>query len=131
MLCLVTEVAEEEDEDEEEVWLFWCVCVTHGIWLSSRKGILFGQMFTCMHHHCSYIHLGHDDVLALLDELVLGFDDGLQELEVVDVSAVGLDAVHKVLHHPLVDLAAQLEVVHEDVLHGHGLQNLRDRKGGG
>ena len=68
--------------------------------------------------------LSHDDVLTLLDELVLGLDDGLEELEVLDVSAVGLDAVDKVLHHALVDLAAQLEVVHEDVLHGDRLQDL-------
>ena len=73
-------------------------------------------------------HLSHDDVLALLDELVLGLDDGLEELEVLDVASVGLDAVDKVLHHALVDLAAQLEVVHEDVLHGDRFQDLREKE---
>lgn len=63
-------------------------------------------------------HLGHDNILTLLDELVLGLHDGLQELEVLHMSAVSLRAVDKVLHHSLVDLTAQLEVVHEDVLHG-------------
>ena len=72
--------------------------------------------------------LGHDDVLALLDELVLRLDDGLQELEVLHVAAVRLDAVDEVLHHALVDLAAQLEVVHEDVLHGDRLQDLGEHR---
>lgn len=62
--------------------------------------------------------LGHDDVLTLLDELVLGFNNSLQELEVLDVSTVSLGAVDKVLDNALADLTAQLEVIHEDVLHG-------------
>jgi hypothetical protein len=62
--------------------------------------------------------LSHDDVLTLLNELALGLDDGLQELEVLDVAAMRLDAVDKVLHHSLIDLTAQLEVIHEDMLHG-------------
>lgn len=66
-------------------------------------------------------HLCHHDILTFLDELVFGLDDGLQKLEVLYVAAVRLDAVHKVLHHTVIDLAAQLEVVHEDVLHGDGL----------
>lgn len=73
-------------------------------------------------------NLGHDDVLALLDELVLGLHDGLQELQILDVPAVSLSAVDEVLDHALVDLAAQLEVIHEDVLHGDGLQNLREQE---
>ncbi len=44
------------------------------------------------------------------------------------MSAVGLDAVDEVLHDALVHLAAQLEVVHEDVLHGDGLQDLHMTK---
>lgn len=62
--------------------------------------------------------LSHDNVLTLLDELVLGLHDGLQKLEVLNVSAMSLSAVDKVLNHSLVDLTAQLEVVHKDVLHG-------------
>lgn len=64
--------------------------------------------------------LGHDYVLAFFDELVLCLDDGLEELQVLDVAAVRFNAVHKVLHHTLIDLAAQLEVVHKYVLHGDG-----------
>ena len=76
--------------------------------------------------------LSHDDVLTLLNELALGLDDGLQELEVLDVAAVRLDAVDKVLYHTLVDLTAQLEVIHEDMLHGDCLEDLkvgRERRG--
>lgn len=51
-------------------------------------------------------HLGHDDVLTLLDELILRFDDGLQELQVLDIAAVRFNAMHKVLHHTLIDLTA-------------------------
>lgn len=75
-------------------------------------------------------HLSHDHVLALLDEFAFGLDDRLQELDVLHVAAVRLDAVDEVLHDPLVDLAAQLEVVHEDVLHRHGLQDLAEGGGG-
>lgn len=63
-------------------------------------------------------NLGHDDVLTLFDKLILGFDDCLKEFQILDVAAVCLDAVDKVLDHALVYLTAQLEVVHEDVLHG-------------
>ena len=69
-------------------------------------------------------YLSHNDVLTLLDELVLSLDNGLQEPEVLDVSPVGLSAVDEVLHHAFIDLTAQLEVVHEDVLHGDSLQEL-------
>lgn len=62
--------------------------------------------------------LCHDDVLTLFDEFILRFDDSLKELEVLDVAAVCFDAVDKVLNHTLIDLTAQLEVVHEDMLHG-------------
>lgn len=42
---------------------------------------------------------------------------------------MSLDAVDKVLDNPLVDLAAQLEVVHEDVLHRDGFQDLMREQG--
>lgn len=42
------------------------------------------------------------------------------------MSAVSLCAVDKVLHHSLVDLTAQLEVVHEDVLHGDCFKDLTE-----
>lgn len=41
-----------------------------------------------------------------------------------------LCAVDKVLNHPLVDLTAQLEIIHEDVLHGDRLQDLQQQKEG-
>lgn len=72
-------------------------------------------------------HLGHDHVLALLDVLALGLDDGVQEVEVLDVAAVGGHAVDEVLRHRLVDLGAQLVVVEEDVLHRLRLQQLGTR----
>lgn len=62
-------------------------------------------------------HLGHDHVLALLDVLALGLDDGVQEVEVLDVAAVRGQAVDEVLQDAFGDLAAQLVVVTEDVLH--------------
>ncbi len=65
--------------------------------------------------------LSHDNVLAFLDKFVLSLDDGLEELEVVDTASMSLNAVHKVLHYPLVNLATQLEIIHENMLHGHRL----------
>lgn len=71
-------------------------------------------------------NLRHDNVLAFLDEFVLGFHDGLQELEIVHAAPVSLDTVYKMLYHSLVNLTTQLEVIHEDVLHGYRLQNLKN-----
>ncbi len=65
-------------------------------------------------------NLCHDDVLTLFDEFILCFDNCLKELEVLHITAVCFDAVDKMLNHALVDLTAQLEVVHEDMLHGDG-----------
>lgn len=42
-------------------------------------------------------HLGHDHVLALLDRFPFSLDNRLQELDVLDISTVSLDAVNKVL----------------------------------
>lgn len=64
--------------------------------------------------------LCHDNVLALFDEFILCFDNSLKEFQVLDVAPVCFDAVDKMLNHTLIDLTAQLEVVHEDVLHGDG-----------
>lgn len=69
-------------------------------------------------------HLRHDFVLTLLHVLPIGFDNGRQELEVLDVAAVRLDAVHKVVDHAVADVVAKLVVVHEDVTHGLGFQQL-------
>lgn len=66
-------------------------------------------------------NLSHDNVLTLFDELILSLHDGLKKLKVLDMSTVCLSAVDKVLNHPLVDLTAELEVIHENVLHGNGL----------
>lgn len=74
----------------------------------------------CEHTH-TYTDLSHDNVLTLLDELVLCLDDGLQEFEVVDAASMCLNAVDEMLHHTIINLTAKLEVIHEDVLHGHSL----------
>lgn len=39
------------------------------------------------------------------------------------------NAVDKVLDHAFVDLTAQLEVVHEDVLHGDSFKDLEEKVG--
>lgn len=44
------------------------------------------------------------------------------------MSTMRLCAVDKVLNYPLVDLTAQLEIIHEDVLHGDRLQDLRQQE---
>lgn len=64
--------------------------------------------------------LCHDDILTLFDEFIFSFDNRLEEFEVLDVAAVCFDAVDKMLNHALVDLAAQLEVIHKYVLHSDG-----------
>lgn len=69
-------------------------------------------------------HLRHDHVLTLLHVLALSLDDGVEEVEVVDVAAVGGQAVDEVLQDALRDLVAQLVVVTEDVLHCLRLQQL-------
>ena len=62
-------------------------------------------------------YLCHDHVLAFLHVLPLGFDDGVQEVQVLHVSAVSGQAVDEVLQDALRDLRAELVVVIEDVLH--------------
>lgn len=74
--------------------------------------------------HRQKTYLGHDHILALLHVFAVCFHDGLQEPQVLHVAAVGLYAVHKVLHDPLADLVAQVVVVHEDVPHGFRLEEL-------
>lgn len=44
---------------------------------------------------------------------------------------MSLSTVDKVLNHSLVNLTAQLEVIHEDVLHGDRLKDLKEFGGGG
>lgn len=74
------------------------------------------MIFVNYDHHKT--NLSHDNVLTLLDELVLGLHNGLQELQILNMSTMGLSAVDKVLNDSLVDFTAQLEVIHEYVLHG-------------
>lgn len=74
------------------------------------------MIFVHYDHHKT--DLSHDNVLTLLDKLVLGLHNGLQELQILNMSTMGLSTVDKVLNYSLVDLTAQLEVIHEDVLHG-------------
>lgn len=42
---------------------------------------------------------------------------------------MSLNAVNKVLDDSLVDLTAELEIVHEDVLHRYSLQDLAEEWG--
>lgn len=49
-------------------------------------------------------HLGHDHVLTLLDVLALSLDDGVQEVQVLHMAAMGGHAVDEVLWHRLIDL---------------------------
>lgn len=72
-------------------------------------------------------HLRHDHVLALLDVLALGLDDGVQEVQILNVPPVRGQQVHEVLQHGLADFRAQLVVVQEDVLRGLCLQELAGR----
>lgn len=69
-------------------------------------------------------HLRHHFVLTLLHILPVGFHDGFQELEVLNVSPVCFDAVDEVMDHAVADLVAQLVVVHKDVTHRLRLQQL-------
>lgn len=70
-------------------------------------------------------HLRHDHVLTLLHILALSLDDGVEEVEVLDVAAVRGQAVDEMLQDALGYLAAELVVVTEDVLHCLRLQQLR------
>ena len=69
-------------------------------------------------------HLRHHFVLTLLHILPVGFHNGFQELEVLNVSPVRFDAVDEVMDHAVADLVAQLVVVHKDVTHRLRLQQL-------
>lgn len=69
-------------------------------------------------------YLCHDNVLTLLYELVVSFNNRLKKFKVLDMSPVCLGAVDKVLNDTLVDFIAQLRIIHEDVLHGDSLKDL-------
>lgn len=73
-------------------------------------------------------HLSHNHILTLLNELSFSFDYSLEELYVLDIPSMGFNAVHKVLNHPLINLTAKLEVIHEDMLHCHCLQDLSKKR---
>src|SRR5699024_121124 len=71
----------------------------------------------------------HDKVLTLSHYLAFGFDDRSQKLQILHVSAMCLDAVDKVLHHSLADIAAQADVVAVDGTHRFRLEQLsRNRR---
>ena len=59
-------------------------------------------------------YLGHDSVLTAADVGAISLDNSLQELEVLCVVAIGLNAVDKLLHQLFSDLITQLNVVFED-----------------
>lgn len=75
-----------------------------------------------------FAYLCHYHVLALLHIFAICLHDGLQESQVLHMPAVGLNAVYKVLHHPLADLVAQQVIIHEDVPHGLSFQELNRSK---
>lgn len=58
-------------------------------------------------------YLLHDHILGAAEEGSLCFDDGLEELEVLDMAAVCLDAVNEVLNHTLRHLTTQMRVIFE------------------
>lgn len=66
--------------------------------------------------------------MTFLHVFAIGFDDGLEEAQVLHVTAVGLNAVHVVMHHTVADLVAQVVVVPEDEAHGLCLQKLSEAK---
>lgn len=78
--------------------------------------------------HISITHLIHDFALTFLHVFAIGFHNGLEEAQVLHVTAVGLNAVHEVMHHTVADLIAQVVVVPEDVAHGFCLKKLRETK---
>ena len=62
-------------------------------------------------------HLRHDHILCLPDVLTIGLDDGLQELEVLDMTALSGYVVDKTMDDLLRNLIAQLDIVHVDMPH--------------
>lgn len=72
---------------------------------------------------CTY--LGHDYILTLANVAALGLDDCLEELEVLHVTTVGLDAANKVLHHSLGNFITLLEIVLENGPSRFHLQQLK------
>lgn len=81
--------------------------------------------------HCSEskcqldTYLCHHHILAFLHIFPICLHHSLQEAQVLDVAAMCLHAVYKVLYHPLAELTAQEVIVHEDVPHGLCLQELQ------
>lgn len=69
-------------------------------------------------------HLSHYHILAFLNEFSFCLDNCLQELYVLNIPAMCFDTVDKVLNNAFINLAAKLEVVHENVLHCYCFQNL-------
>jgi len=69
-------------------------------------------------------YLGHHHILALANVCVLGLDDRLEELEVLHVSAVRLDATYKVLDDAFSHFTAQSCVVTEQHAQCLGFQQL-------
>lgn len=71
-------------------------------------------------------HLSHYHILAFLNEFSFCLDNCLQELYVLNIPAMCFDTVDKVLNNAFINLAAKLEVVHENVLHCYCFQNLME-----
>lgn len=70
-------------------------------------------------------HLLHHHVLTPAQELTLSLYYSLQELEVLHVAAVGLDAVDEVLDYSLRHFTTQMRIVLKHSTDCFGLQKLR------
>lgn len=62
-------------------------------------------------------NLSHDHVLTFLHIFPLCFNDGVQEVKVLDVTAVCGQAVDKMMEYSFTDLRTKLVIVTENLLH--------------
>lgn len=75
---------------------------------------------------CTY--LLHDHILTLSDERVFRSDNSLQKFQILNVFAVRLDAMHKMLDYFLTHFIAQGGIILENRTNGLGLSNLKNSK---
>ena len=76
--------------------------------------------------NCTY--LLHDHILTLSDERVFRSDDCLQKLQILNVFAMRLDAVHKMLDYFLTHFIAQGGIILENRTNSLSLTNLKKSK---
>lgn len=70
----------------------------------------------------------HNHILTPTNELILGFHNCLQELEIFHVTSMNLDAVHKVLNYFVVDLIAEGQVIFKDCANRFSFEDLENSK---